>query len=94
MSTPLERLPLKDSPEFLTITEERVQKVMEKLNPNKTSGPGKIPNWLLKEYSYIIAFLIMKILNLSFHEQSLPTAWKMADVVPLPKKKPVNEACK
>ena len=34
----------------------------------------------------------MKILNLSlsFHGQSLPTARKMADVVPLPKKKPVN----
>ena len=69
-----------------------MQKVIEKLNPNKTSGPDKIPNWLLKEYSYIIAFLIMmKILNLFFHEQSLPTAWKMADVVPLPKKKPVND---
>ena len=90
MSTPLERLPLEDSPEFLTVTEERVLKVKEKLNPNKTSVPDRISNWLLKEYSYIIAFPIMKILNFSFHEQSLPTAWRMADVVPLPKKKPVN----
>ena len=91
MSTLLKRFPLEDLPE-LTVTEERVQKVIEKLNPNKTSGADKIPNWLLKEYSYIyiIAFPVMKILNLSFHEQSLPTARKMADVAPLPKKKPVN----
>ena len=32
----------------------------------------------------------MKMLNLSFYEQSIPTAWKMADVVPLQKKKRVN----
>ena len=90
MLTPLERHPLEDSPEFLKVTEERVQKVLEKLNPNKASGPDKIPNWFLKEYSYVIALPIMKILNLSFYEQSIPTAWKMADVVPLQKKKRVN----
>ena len=75
---------------FLKVTEERVQKVLEKINPNRASGPDKIPNWLLKECSYIIALPIMKILNLSFYEQSIPTAWKMADVVPLQKKKRVN----
>ena len=90
MSTPLERRPLEDLPEFLKVTEERVQMALEKLNPNKASGPDKIPNWFLKEYSYIIALPIMKILNMSFYEQSIPTAWKMADVVPLQKKKRVN----
>ena len=86
MSTPLERRPLEDSPE---ISEGRLQKVLEKLNPNKASGPDKISNWFLKEYSYIIALPIMKILNLSFYEQSIRTPWKMADV-PLQKKKRVN----
>ena len=91
MSTPLERRPLEDSPEFLKVTEERVQKVLEKRNPNKASGPDKIPDWFLKEYSYTIALPIMKILNLSFYEQSIPTAWKMADLVPLQQtKKRVN----
>ena len=90
MSSPLERRPLEDSPEFLKVTEERAQKVLEKLNPNKASGPDKIPNWFLKEHSYIIALPIMKILYLFFYKQSIPTAWKMADVVPLQKKKRVN----
>ena len=39
MLTPLERHPLEDSPEFLKVTEKRVQKVLEKLNTNKASGP-------------------------------------------------------
>ena len=82
--------PLEDSSEFLKVTEERVQKVLEKLNPNKASGPDKIPNWFLEEYSYIIALPIMKILNVSFYEHLIPTAWKMADVFPLQKKKRVN----
>ena len=70
---------------FLTVSEERVQKV---LGP-EASGPDNVPNWLLKEYSDILAFPITQILNASYREQRLPTIWKMADVPPLPKKKPV-----
>ena len=43
----------------------------------------------LKEYSDILALPITQILNASYHEQRLPTIWKMANVPPLPKKKPV-----
>ena len=32
-----------------------------------------------------------KILIASYSEQHLPRMWKLADVTPLPKKKPVNE---
>ena len=47
-------------------------------------------NWIFKEYSYILASPIIKILNASYHEQQLPTTWKKADVSSLPKKTPVN----
>ena len=33
----------------------------------------------------------MEILNSSFREQRLPAIWKMAEVSPLPKKKPVKD---
>ena len=62
---------------------------MASLNQSKASGPDNVPNWLLKEYSDILAFPITQILNASYREQRLPTIWKMADVPPLPKKKPV-----
>ena len=36
----------------------------------------------------------MKILNASFREEILHTTWKKADVLPIPKKKPVNTSKK
>ena len=33
----------------------------------------------------------MNIINTSYREQQLPACWKMADVSPLPKKKPVKD---
>ena len=53
-------------------------------------GPDTIPNWLLKEYADILTFLIMKILNASYSQQRLPL-WKMADVSPVMKRKPVPD---
>ena len=56
----------------------------------KSCGPDNIPNWLLREYADLIAFPVCRILNASFKEQRLPRSWKLADVTPLPKKKPVK----
>ena len=80
---------LEDTPIFLTVSEEHVQVVLANLNQSNASGPNNVPNWLLKEYSDILAFPITHILNASYREQWLPAIWKMANVPPLPKKKPV-----
>ena len=90
LPAPLERVPLEsDSPEILRVTEQRVQRALEVLNPSKACGPDRTPNWLLKEYCDFVAYPITEILNVSYAEQRLPTIWKMADVTLLPKKKPV-----
>ena len=82
---------LEESTEVLTVTEMRVEKALAKLNPGKASGPDNIPNWLLRDYSRIVALPIMNVINTSYREQQLPACWKMADVSPLPKKKPVKD---
>ena len=64
------------------------------LNPRKAAGPDDIGNWLLREYAEILVQPITSILNASFREQRLPAPWKLADVVPLPKQKPVVDATK
>ena len=89
LQEPLTRFPLEDEPEFLSLTGERVLKVLSKLHTRKASSPDNVPNCLLKEYADILASPIAQILNASYLEQLLPTIWKMADVPPLPKKKPV-----
>ena len=90
LPAPLEWVPLEsDLPEILRVTEQRVQRALEVLNPSKACGLDRTPNWLLKEYCDLVAYPITEILNASYAEQRLPTIWKMADVTPLPKKKPV-----
>ena len=78
-----------DSPEILRVTEQRVQRALDVLNPRKDCGPDRTPSWLLKEYCDLVAYPITEILNAPYAEQCLPTIWKMADVTPLPKNKPV-----
>ena len=84
----LERVPLEsDSPVILRVTEQRVQRALDVLNPRKACGTERTPSWLVKEYCDLMAHPIKEILNASYAAQRLPTIWKMADVTPLPKKK-------
>ena len=52
---------------------------------------GLIPNWVLKEYADILAPAVAEIINTSFQECRVPSAWKMADVPPVPKAPTVEE---
>ena len=63
---------------------------MEVLNPYKASEADAISNWLLREYSFIMALPVTQNLNASYSEQCLPAASKMADVSAIPKIKPVR----
>ena len=91
LASALLSLPLEESPEFLEVSEDRVYRKLNSLNPAKACGPDRIPNWLLKEYAMLLVVPVTRILNFSYKEQRLPCVWKLADVSPLPKKKPVKE---
>ena len=78
----------------LFVSVESVCKRLSKLKPCKTNGPDNIPGWLLKENADILAGPVSDILNYSYREGRLPSSWKHADVVPVPKQKPVREVNK
>ena len=67
---------------------------LSKLNPTKANGPDGIPGWLLKENADLFADPIKEILNSSYREGHLPQSWKFADIVPIPKQKPVKNVNK
>ena len=46
---------------------------------------------MLKEYAEILVTPVQNILNTSYSEQKLPSMWKIADVIPLPKVKKVTD---
>ena len=60
------------------------------INPRKAFGPGSIPAWLLKENADLLSDTVTDIINCSFGENRLPPSWKSADIVPIPKQKPIN----
>jgi len=58
-----------------TVLEEYVLSSMTSLNLNKASDPDGMPNWLLREYTEILAQSVSCILNSTFAEQKLPRSW-------------------
>ena len=72
----------------ITVTSNAVFQKLLKLNPKKAHGPDGIPSWLLKENADLLAGPIADILNSSYQEY-LPPVWKRADVVSIPKEKPI-----
>ena len=53
-----------------------------------------MPAWQLKENANCLSKPNTDILNCSFQEGRLPPTWKKADVVPVPKEKPVKDVNK
>jgi hypothetical protein len=51
---------------------------------------GKGLNKGIRDYAAILAFPISTILNAPFKKQRLPTMWKLANVLPIPKSKTVQ----
>ena len=92
---PLEAVvPYKDDPYVFTLSEPSVLAALKQLNPRKAAGPHCVSNWLLREYTEVLAEPVTAILNSSYKEQRLPSLWKFADVVPLPNQKPVEDLSK
>ena len=62
-------------------------KKLKSLNVSKAPGPDAIPNFLYKEFAEILACPISNLINCSSRHQSLPSLWKLANVIPVPKEK-------
>ena len=61
----LDKVPLENentSTEFPEVSEWRVRITLSRLNSSKAGGPEGIPNWILKDYAELLAFLLPKLL--------------------------------
>ena len=75
----------------IQVTEHQVFKSLSTMNPSKSVGPDAITGGVLKENADILAQPIADIINKSYSETHFPLSWKAADVVPIPKEKPVRD---
>ena len=55
---------------------------------------NNIPNWILKDFSYILAAPIAAIYNSSLRQSYVPPSWKQADILPIPKVSQVTSLAK
>ena len=69
-------------PSTITITESLIFKKLSTIAPTKAPGPDTIPGLLLKENADVLGSPVCRILNSSYLENRLPSAWKLADVIP------------
>ncbi|CAB4022248.1 Hypothetical predicted protein [Paramuricea clavata] len=69
----------------ISVTEHSVARELLELNASRASGPDNLPNWVLKNFAYILAAPTADILNTSLLECKVPDAWKLANVCPVPK---------
>ena len=74
--------------EFIISVDDTVS-ALRKVKTNKSTGPDNIPAWLLKEHADCLAAPLASIFNCSLREGVLPNVWKSANIIPLPKTKPL-----
>ena len=70
----------------LTFNESTVLAALKVLEVSKATGSDEIPAKLLKEIASVIAPSLLKIFNKSLQLGSLPSEWKLVNVVPVHKK--------
>ena len=51
---------------------------LSKISASRPGGPDNLPNWVLKEFSDILAPALTEVLNKSFRETKVPRIWKPA----------------
>ena len=71
--------------EFQDVKETDVKSVIKSLAANKAPGYDKISARVLKDSCESIAPVISRLVNNSFKMAAFPKAWKIAEVIPIPK---------
>jgi hypothetical protein len=72
---------------FLSPTQpDEIEKIIDKLNPSKSTGPNGIPVFILKLFKGFFSFWLSKLINLCFETGEFPLMLKLAKVIPLHKK--------
>jgi hypothetical protein len=73
------------------ITPEMVNEEFKKLDTNKAPGPDGINNKILKKAKYALKEIVAQLFNLCLAESYVPTQWKEANIIPIPKIKEPKE---
>ena len=68
-----------------------VSKTFKSVNPRRGAGPDGLPSRVLRACADQLAGVFTDIFNQSLSQSAVPTCFKMATIVPVPKKGKVTE---
>ena len=71
----------------IILTVEEVQALLETLDVTKATGPDNVPARLLRETAPVISVSLCTLFNKSLRQGVLPENWKIANIVPVYKKR-------
>ena len=80
-----------DVPSQYIVSIESMESCLSQIKIHKAPGPDGVPNWVLRDFAPVLAGPLASIVNASIRESFIPTIWKCADVLPLPKVTPPME---
>ena len=75
-------------PETFLLDTAQVEKALLQLNRRKSPGPDGVPSWILCDHADSLAAPATHIFNSTMIDGHLPSVWKRAEVVPIPKVHP------
>ena len=81
-------IPVTEVPSEFSISVEDVQSPLSSCKVHLSCGPDKIPSWLLRENASSLSHPLCAIFNASVHEGNVPSVWKTANIVFVPKTVP------
>ena len=70
------------------ISIRETESALRKVKVDKAMGPDNVPAWILRDFAHILAGPLTAIFNSSLREGVLPSLWKTATIIPIPKKHP------
>ncbi len=75
-------------PANFCVTVEETEQALRRVKSGKAMGPDNIPAWVVKGFAPFLVPPVAAIFNSLIREGVVPTAWKSALVIPLPKTHP------
>jgi len=75
--------PTDDSYDLCSIGQ--VKTLLKNLNPRQACGPDGVPNWVLSQFCEDLSPVICHLMNTSYNTGIMPSAWKTANICPVPK---------
>lgn len=89
-NTPTIKSPHHQDDQVLCLNPADVHLALRRVNPKKAAGPDHIPGRVLKECADQLAHVLTDIFNISLYQAVMPSCYKKATIIPVPKKPTVT----